>query len=68
MQLHGTVESFDDARGIGVLRGDRDDQFFFHCVEIADGTRAIDVGVVVRALRCVGRLGHDEATAITKEN
>ncbi|HQT98946.1 MAG TPA: hypothetical protein PLG60_00425 [Acidimicrobiales bacterium] len=52
---------FDEGRGDGVLKSDSGEEFYFHCLEIADGTRVIPVGARVRASRGVGRLGHDEA-------
>jgi hypothetical protein len=44
-----------DERGVG---------FFFHCVEIADGTRTIAVGTSVSGERRVGHLGHDEVASV----
>ena len=41
----GVVASFDDPRGIGVVRGDDGADYPFHCTAIADGTRQIDEGV-----------------------
>jgi cold shock CspA family protein len=64
--LEGVIESFDDARGDGTLRSDEHGVFYFHCVEILDGTRNVDVGARVRARRVVGRLGRDEAGRIQK--
>jgi cold shock CspA family protein len=62
--MKGRIESFDDARGDGLLRSDEGEGFYFHCVEIADGSRAIDVGARVSARRGVGHLGRDEAFEI----
>jgi len=64
MEVRGTVESFDDARGLGVLRSVGGVPLSFHCVDIADGTRTIAVGAKVRAERSVGRRGHDEVVKI----
>lgn len=44
----GTVESFDEARGLGVVRDADGDARPFHCTEIADGSRSIAVGSPVR--------------------
>ncbi len=66
MEVRGTVESFDEVRGLGVVRSDDGHSLGFHCVDIADGTRSIDVGARVRAVRSVGRLGHDEVTFVEK--
>jgi cold shock CspA family protein len=64
VEVRGTIESFDASRGLGVLRTDDGVTLGFHCVDIADGTRSIDVGARVRAERSVGHVGHDEARAI----
>ncbi len=61
----GVVASFDDPRGIGVVRGDDGADYPFHCSAIADGTRQIDEGVTVRFEVVPGRQGHWEAAAIT---
>ncbi|MGC2484643.1 MAG: hypothetical protein WA359_00155 [Acidimicrobiales bacterium] len=59
--MTGIVESFDDRRGEGVVRGDHGEHLYFHCVNIADGSRHIDVGARIEATRHVGHLGRDEA-------
>ena len=66
MTFDAVVVSFDEARGDGQLRDDGDQDFYFHCVEIADGTRRIDVGARVRARRVVGLRGRDEAADLQK--
>ena len=66
MIIDAVVVSFDEARGDGVLRDERGREFYFHCVHIADGTRHIDVGILVRARRVVGLRGHDEAVDVVK--
>jgi len=62
--LKGVVSAFDDQRGDGWLRVDNGEMFYFHCVEIADGTRNIAVGVEVQATRLLGHLGVDEAARL----
>ena len=47
MSLTGVIESFDDAAGLGVVRGDDGQSWPFHCVSIADGSRTIEAGVTV---------------------
>jgi cold shock CspA family protein len=64
--MKGRVESFDDRRGDGLVRSDGGQGFYFHCVNIADGSRSIDVGQLVSAKRAVGHLGRDEAFSIEK--
>jgi cold shock CspA family protein len=63
--LHGTVSSFDDPAGIGWIAGDDGTDRFFHCTQIADGTRTITPGSPV-AYQLLPYLGRYEATAITK--
>ncbi len=43
----GTVIEFDEYVGLGEVRTDGGDRFLFHCVEIADGSRTIEVGAEV---------------------
>jgi hypothetical protein len=49
------------------MRTDEGAGLYFHCVNIADGSRSVAVGETVSARRSVGHLGHDEATDIVKE-
>jgi hypothetical protein len=61
----GTVVAFDAAVGLGeVARGDGV-RFPFHLIEIADGTRTIDVGVAV-TFQLLCKLGRYEAAAVTR--
>jgi cold shock CspA family protein len=64
--VRGRVENFDELRGDGVLTNDEGTEFYFHCVNIADGSRSVNPGQRVTAQRGVGHLGHDEAFAIEK--
>ncbi len=44
----GTVSEFDEADGLGTSpRPTTAPSYPFHCIEIADGTRTIDVGTEV---------------------
>ncbi|MGA7834215.1 MAG: hypothetical protein WCA31_03320 [Acidimicrobiales bacterium] len=65
MIVHGVVESFDERRGDGIVRSDRGERLYFHCVSIADGSRHIDVGVPITARRRVGHVGRDELVDVT---
>jgi cold shock CspA family protein len=58
----GVVASFDDPRGLGVVRSDDGVDYPFHCTAIADGSRSIDEGAAVAFLVAPGRLGRWEAT------
>ncbi len=66
MILKGRVATFDEQRGDGRISGDHGESFYFHCVNIADGSRSVDQGQRVTARRGVGHLGHDEAFAVEK--
>jgi cold shock CspA family protein len=65
IEIVGFVESFDDRRGDGRVQSDNGERFYFHCVEISDGSRSIPVGARVTAQRRVGRMGHDEVDRVT---
>jgi cold shock CspA family protein len=64
--VHGVVEAFDERRGDGIINSDRDERLYFHCVSIADGTRHIDPGVRVSAVRRVGHVGRDELAQVAR--
>ena len=57
----GTVLSFDDPRGLGVVVTESGVEYPFHCANIADGSRRIDVGATVGWRVIAGRLGRWEA-------
>lgn len=59
--LAGVIEEFDERRGYGFLVAGGGGRFFFHCVDIADGSRSIRNGFTATGERSVGRLGRDEA-------
>ncbi len=62
--LRGTVTEFDEARGYGTVTGDDGVERFFHCTQIADGTRTISVGTPVTFTVVPGRLGRWEAATL----
>ncbi|MHB1554345.1 MAG: cold shock domain-containing protein [Acidimicrobiales bacterium] len=65
--LHlGVVSAFDDARGLGTVTDDAASAWPFHCTEIADGTRSVDVGRRVAFDVVAGHLGRMEAVRVTK--
>ncbi len=57
----GTVASFDDPRGLGTVTTSTGIVHHFHCANIADGTRSIEVGAAVMWRVIPGRLGRWEA-------
>lgn len=61
--IRATVIAFDAHVGLGTVRLDDGSEIPFHCAEIADGTRAIDVGATVS---CVVRskFGRPEAFSL----
>lgn len=64
--VRGVVESFDERRGDGIVRTDRGERLYFHCVSIADGSRQIDPGTRVVGRRRVGHVGRDEVVELLK--
>lgn len=60
----GVVEQFDAEVGLGVIVDGDDGRWPFHCTAIDDGTRTIEVGVMVRFERTWGGPGRWEATAV----
>ena len=61
----GSVTTFDEHRGLGEIAADDGTVLPFHCTEIADGTRTIAVGTLVRFDVVAGRLGRWEAGGVT---
>jgi cold shock CspA family protein len=64
----GSVSSFDEKRGIGLIQPQSaadSDPIIFHCIEIADGTRRIADGTEV-TYQVRLKLGKPEAFAVTK--
>ena len=47
MARTGTVGSFSTEAGLGTVHADDGSLYQFHCIEIADGTRGIEVGTQV---------------------
>ena len=63
--MNGTVTEFDEYVGLGVVTTADGAAYPFHCVEIADGTRAIEVGSAVM-FEPLPKLGRFEASRITR--
>lgn len=62
--MNGAVASFNSHRGLGYIAVDGD-QYLFHCAEIVDGTREIEVGAQVSFV-VADRFGNLEASEIIK--
>ncbi len=56
---------FDDHRGTGTVSADDGRRLFFHCAQIADGTRTIAVGTEVTFVVAPGLPGRYEAVAVS---
>jgi CspA family cold shock protein len=63
--MHGAVREFDEEKGLGVVVAPDGQAFPFHCIEIADGTRTIELDQRV-AFERLARFGRFQAAAITK--
>ncbi len=62
--MTGTVAEFDEAKGYGTVRTNDGRELFFHCTQIADGTRTIPVDAPVEFEVAAGHNGQWEATVI----
>ena len=62
----GTVAEWDESVGIGTIAADDGSSYFFHCTQIADGTRTIEAGAAVRFEIMAGHLGRWEAARVEK--
>ena len=56
--------AFDEFVGLGEIDA-AGERVRFHCTQIADGTRTIEVGAPVEFALVLGPTGRPEATAIT---
>ncbi|MGH8998678.1 MAG: cold-shock protein [Acidimicrobiia bacterium] len=61
--LSGVVDSFDAARGLGEIHADGA-VYPFHCTQIADGSRHVEVGAPVEFTVAPGPRGRWEAVGI----
>jgi cold shock protein len=65
-EFTGTVHTFDPVRGYGTVESDDGRSWFFHCTQIAGGSRTINAGARVRFGVMAGRMGRWEAVALTE--
>lgn len=63
--LAGTVTGFDAAKGLGTVTSASGQEYLFHVIEIADGSRAIDIGQPV-LFQPLPKFGHHQAGSIHK--
>ena len=61
----GTVTSFDESAGLGTIAGADGVDRPFHCIEIADGSRSIEVGAAV-TFELLAKFGRWEAANIRR--
>ena len=61
--MRGSIASFDGVVGLGVIIAADATAVSFHCIEIDDGTRTIEVGVAVE-FELLAKLGRYEASHI----
>ena len=59
----GKVIAFDEHVGLGEVESDDGQVYLFHCVEIADGSRTIEVGAGVE-FELMLKLGRFEASRL----
>jgi cold shock CspA family protein len=64
--IDGVVVEFDEARGLGEVEAADGRRLPFHCVQIADGTRRVPVGVPVWFTIRAGLGGRWEAGSVTR--
>jgi cold shock CspA family protein len=62
--VHGKVLEFDAHTGLGVVESAEGTRHVFHCTQVADGSRNVDVGTAVRYELIPGGRGVWEAGAI----
>lgn len=63
--LPGTITQFDPGRGLGTVTANDGTEYVFHVIEIADGTRSIDVGQIVR-FEPLAKFGQFQACKLRK--
>jgi CspA family cold shock protein len=61
----GVVTGFDEVVGLGVISDAGGDPYPFHCIEIADGSRSVEIGAEVR-FDLLAKLGRWEAANIRR--
>ena len=63
--LSGTVTEFDGGKGLGTVTAADGRPYLFHVIEIADGTRDIDVGQAV-SFQPLAKFGQYQAGKVRK--
>lgn len=65
--MNGRVVDFDEHAGLGHVEADDGRVLLFHCTQLVDGTRSVDVGAAVSFDVVAGHLGHWEAARVEKQ-
>lgn len=65
--MRGTVADYDEHAGFGTVRAEDGRELFFHCTQLADGSRTVEVGAIVRFEIVPGRQGNWEAARVEKQ-
>ena len=63
--MQGRVASFDEEKGFGYIDTEDGRRLFFHCTQIADGSRTIQPGTPVTFKVVAGHQGRWEAAAVS---
>jgi cold shock CspA family protein len=63
-RLEGTVADYDDHAGFGWIEAADGRRLWFHCTQIADGSRHIEPGTAVTFRIVPGHLGRWEAATL----
>lgn len=63
-RLSGTVTAYDEHLGFGTVTVDGGGEHWFHCTQIADGSRTVPVGAKVRFGLAPGHHGRWEAIRV----
>lgn len=63
--LPGRVTEFDEAKGLGSVTAENGREYVFHVIEIADGTRTIEIGQQVR-FQPLAKFGQFQACKVRK--
>ena len=63
----GRVVEFDEHVGLGRIEAADGRVLLFHCTQLVDGTRTVDVGAAVRFEVVPGHLGQWEAARVEKQ-
>ena len=64
--MTGVVTEFDERVGLGTVEAGTGERYRFHCTQVGDGTRTIEVGTRVRFDVVAGHLGQWEATRVER--